>query len=253
MSPAEGEEELSAAPGDEAGTRHDAFRMDPHPVDVRALMARTVADLYSHLVTRPTGRAVRLAIEQQLDELERPVLSLVDFSSVAILDYSCADEVVAKLVLALREGMGGGRAWVIFRGLRDFHRDPVEAVLERHALVAVAQSAEGEAAELLGEPHPLDRQLWEEVEARGRIPARDLAALAPTGTEASHRLDALLEARLVFRHPQSGDLLALSALALELAPPSRDPSSAAAPTGDSASPPDPPAHPGPPASPGDLA
>ncbi len=193
------------------------FEMDPHAVDVRDLMSRTVANLYSHLVTRPTGRAVRLAIEQQLQEMNRPVLSLVDFSSVAILDYSCADEVVAKLLLALRDGMGGGRAWVLFRGLREFHRDPVEAVLERHTLGAVLQEGEGGAGELMGATPEEDRALWNEVEALGRVPAAEIPQLAPAGSLAMDRLELLVRDRLLFRHPQSGDLLALSALARALA------------------------------------
>lgn len=193
------------------------FEMDPHAVDVRDLMSRTVANLYSHLVTRPTGRAVRLAIEQQLEEMNRPVLSLVDFSSVAILDYSCADEVVAKLLLALRDGMGGGRAWVLFRGLQEFHRDPVEAVLERHTLGAVLQEGDGGEGELVGTTPEETRALWYEVEALGRIPAAEIPQLAPAGSSATERLEHLVRDRLLFRHPQSGDLLALSALARALA------------------------------------
>ena len=195
----------------------DAFRVDAHAVDVRDLMARTVADLYSHLVTRPTGRAVRLAIESQLEELERPALSLVDFSSVAILDYSCADEVVAKLLLMLRSGGVGGQAWVLFRGIREFHRDPIEAVLERHRIQAVLQG-EGGASELMGPADPRDRSLWGRVEAEGRVEASRVPGSLLEAPDDEERLRRLLAHRLVFRHPHKGDILALSALSRELAP-----------------------------------
>lgn len=196
----------------------DRFDLAPHAVDVRALMARTVAALYSHLVTRPTGRAVRLAIESQLQELDRPALSLVDFSSVAILDYSCADEVVAKLLLALREGDLDADAWVLFRGVQTFHRDPIEAVLERHGLQAVLQEAPGAPGELVGPLPSPDRFLWTRVEEEGRIPAAEVSrALLRDATHAP-RLEHMIRSRLVFRHPRSGDVLALSTLSRELAP-----------------------------------
>ncbi|TVP43381.1 MAG: hypothetical protein EA350_13825 [Gemmatimonadales bacterium] len=195
----------------------DVFRVDAHAVNVRDLMARTVADLYSHLVTRPTGRAVRLAIESQLEEMERPALSLVDFSSVSILDFSCADEVVAKLLLSLRDGGVGGNAWVLFQGIRDFHRDPIEAVLDRHRIQAVLQGSGG-GAELLGPVHPMDLELWIRVEEAGRIARTDVTGGLLRSADDEARLGQLLRNRLVFRHPLKGDILALSALSRELAP-----------------------------------
>ena len=56
--------------------------IDPIEIDVGMVLQRSVASLYSHLVTRPTGRAVRLAIESQLAETERPSLSMIDLSEV---------------------------------------------------------------------------------------------------------------------------------------------------------------------------
>ena len=70
--------------------------------------------------------------------LVAPALSLVDLSSVAILDYSCADEVVAKLLLREREPSGS--AFFVLTGVKAHHRDPIEAVLERHALAVVAET-----------------------------------------------------------------------------------------------------------------
>ena len=66
--------------------------------DLSTLVRRSVASLYSHLVTRPTGQALRLGIESQICELGTPCVSVLDFSQVAVLDYSCADETVAKLL-----------------------------------------------------------------------------------------------------------------------------------------------------------
>ena len=66
-------------------------------IDVGTVLRGTVCDLYSNLVTRPTGAAVRTAIEEQVLELGASVVTTIDFSQVNLLDFSCADEIVAKL------------------------------------------------------------------------------------------------------------------------------------------------------------
>ena len=68
-------------------------------IDVSTVLRGTVCDLYSNLVTRPTGAAVRTAIERQVFEIGTPVVTTIDFSQVNLLDFSCADEIVAKLLL----------------------------------------------------------------------------------------------------------------------------------------------------------
>jgi hypothetical protein len=184
--------------------------LDAVTVDVRELLSATVASLYSHLVTRPTGRAVRLAIENQLRVLPRPVLSLVDLSSVSILDFSCADEVVAKLVLALREEEHRG-TFVLFRGVRAFHRDPIQTVLERHDLRAVIQDDVGDT-QILGSVSEGERALWARLEIAGRVPFTQVESGEFLRPQEAPVLDGLLQRRLVFRHPRAGDLYALSTL-----------------------------------------
>ncbi|MGW8267353.1 MAG: hypothetical protein ACWGSQ_13385, partial [Longimicrobiales bacterium] len=57
------------------------FGIDPVSIDVGRLVRRSVASLYSSLVTRPTGQAVRLAIENVLAEESGQVsLSIIDLS-----------------------------------------------------------------------------------------------------------------------------------------------------------------------------
>jgi hypothetical protein len=177
-------------------------------VDVRAILERSVASLYSHLVTRPTGRAVRMAIESQLGELSRPALSLVDLSSVSILDYSCADEVVAKLLL--RDARADEEVFFVLVGVRSHHREPIEAVLERHRLAVVAETGPGRF-ELLGQRTDGERTVWEAVEGRRRVPAAHLGDVAADG-DALEGLELLVRRRLLFRDGAEGDLHALSSL-----------------------------------------
>ena len=70
----------------------------PLRFDMSDMVRQTVATLYSHLVTRPTGQALRLGIEAQITELGALSINVLDFSEVVVLDYSCADETVAKLI-----------------------------------------------------------------------------------------------------------------------------------------------------------
>jgi hypothetical protein len=58
------------------------------------------------------------------------------------MDYSCADEIVAKLLLRYGGRPPGGG--VLRRAqLQEHHRDAIEAVLERHELLLVAQNGAG--------------------------------------------------------------------------------------------------------------
>jgi hypothetical protein len=189
----------------ESGPQLDAFA-----VDVRALLERSVASLYSHLVTRPTGRAVRMAIETQLEELKKPAISLVDLSAVAILDYSCADEVVAKLLL--RAEATGGLTYFVLGGVRAHHREPIEAVLERHDLAIVAETSPG-SFELLGAGTGEERRLWGIVQDSGWVASTEVDGLLE-GVGGEHVLGTLLARRLLFRDPRHGDLHALSTLAV---------------------------------------
>ena len=95
--------------------------LTPVTIDVGVLVSKTVTSLHSHLVTRPTGRAVRLAIEAQMAGSGAQSLSVIDLSDVTILDFSCADEVIAKLLQGYLEP-DSPEAFFMFRGVGESHR-----------------------------------------------------------------------------------------------------------------------------------
>jgi hypothetical protein len=168
-------------------------------IDVGGLARHTVASLYSHLVTRPTGRAVRLAIESLLAEAGEPSVSVVDFSQVTILDFSCADEVVARLLSRYLAEDRPREAFFVLRGVQEWHEEPIQVVLERQSLAAVAHAPDG-GVRLLGTVAPEEARVWERVE--------ELREVSPGGedeTLGSHEdrqlLDRLAARRLVFREP----------------------------------------------------
>jgi hypothetical protein len=116
-------------------------------IHIGRLLRETVTSPYRNLVTRPTGAAVRGRIQQALAESDCR-LALLDFSGIELLDLSCADEVVAKLILA---DAGCGRC-VVLSGLREDQHEAIEHVLTHHrlAVAVLAAGDEDRSPRLLG-------------------------------------------------------------------------------------------------------
>ena len=187
--------------------------LDPIAIDVGSLVKRTVTSLYSHLVTRPTGRAVRMAIENQLAGVGERSLSMIDLSEVTILDFSCADEVVAKLLQRYLEA-DAHEAFFVFCGVHEPHRDQIQVVLERQNLAAVAETGEG-SFELLGVPGDHEWKAWNRLEEQGMVGSDEVLSMYPEQGERD-ALDRIVERRLAFRSPISGRYHALSRLVQHL-------------------------------------
>jgi hypothetical protein len=191
----------------------DSGDVFPLNIDLSELVRRSVATLYSHLVTRPTGQALRLGIESQIGEVQSPCLSILDFHQVAILDYSCADEAVAKL---LRRYVGGGdepEVYFVARGVMERHLEAIGAVLARHGLALVAQLDNG-ATELLGPVSEEERRVWRGLQARSGAMAGDLSRdLRSPADLITETLESLARRRLVLRRGEPpAAYFALSAL-----------------------------------------
>lgn len=184
---------------------------EPAPVtfDVGAIVSDSVAPARPDLVTRPTGRAVREAIEVRIARINRaPSVSLLDFTHVRILDFSCADEVVAKLLVRYMRPDRPHDAFFLFRAIGDGHRHAVEEVLGRHGLAAVCDLGAG--FELLGSVTEQERAAWHTLEQRGRIGPSQLAA--EFGENGTPVIRGLAERRLAWCERRGG-ACALSALA----------------------------------------
>jgi hypothetical protein len=168
-------------------------------IDISSVLRQTLAcDLYSNLVTRSTGAAVRGQIEQLLSESRERALTVIDFSQVSMIDFSCADEVVAKLLMRYAADDPPQDAYFLFRGVTEHHSDAIEAVLERHGL-ALALESEGEV-HVIGTLTDGERSAWAATYRLGRVNAADLAAdLGTAPDDAQQYLDALCRLRLVMR------------------------------------------------------
>lgn len=169
-------------------------------IDVRAVLSRSVCEFHSDLVTRSTGRAVRSGIEAHLQEHPDITVVVLDFSAVRVLDCSCADEIVAQLLLRSEPGAAQGRGtYFLVRGLDEVHADQIDEVLRRHGLTLVAEERGG-AKRLLGWATDLMRTAWERVATHGSALPEDLASeLSWPVDEARRALDELAGHRLVMR------------------------------------------------------
>lgn len=158
-----------------------------------------VASLYQeYLVTRHTGRAVRLSIERLVDERSGPSLTVIDFHEVAVIDFSCADEVIARLLFdTLSRPAQAARHYFVLDGMEEGHMDPVSSALERRGLAVAARTAERRTV-LLGQVETEARNVWEALSHAGQAGAVDLAAIIDGDpAECARCLDRLDERRLI--------------------------------------------------------
>jgi hypothetical protein len=157
------------------------------------LLRETATSPYRHLVTRPTGAAVRNRIEAALSRSDC-LTALLDFSDIELRDFSCAEEIVAKLLLAQAAQRP---RFVVLRGLRDDQHDAIEQVLTHHRLAVAALLSGGEPV-LLGLVSSDARAAFACICRLGRACADDLVRSLdwpePRATEA---LETLTHHRLV--------------------------------------------------------
>jgi hypothetical protein len=98
------------------------------------------------LVTRPTGAAVRQRIEAALAGSGATV-AFLDFSQLDLIDFSCADEVVAKLLI--HTGPSPER-YLVLVGLHDHQDEEIDHVLTRRNLAVLAFKDHASRPRLLG-------------------------------------------------------------------------------------------------------
>jgi hypothetical protein len=177
----------------------DPRQFVPLSIDMSSVVPRSVASLYSNLVTRPTGQALRMGIESQLAELGEYCVSILDFTQVVVLDYSCADEAVAKLILRFQRADRPTEAFFIARGVAEQHLEPIEAVLSRHELALVVE-IEGAGYELIGVLPEAERAAWVTVQELGKAQPNEVAArVSCSEAAAAQTLEALANRRAVAR------------------------------------------------------
>jgi hypothetical protein len=151
-----------------------------------------------HMVTRETGSRLRRAFEAALAELQPGGILTLDFTGAGIIDFSCADEALAKLVGRLVAGEYGEK-YLRLKGLSPSQRENIQVALERKRLSTLLLLG-GESWDCLGTVKPYLRETLELVMRRRTLSAREMAGILDLELNASStRLINLHRQRLVTR------------------------------------------------------
>jgi hypothetical protein len=161
-------------------------------IRVDRLLRESVETPYSDLVTRSTGRLVRTSIQQALAASEGPV-ALLDFSNVGLVDLSCADEIIAKLLLD-----PPGETYLVLQGLREEQLEAIEHVLEHHDLAALVCDPTGGGTRPVGRVSPDLRTAFFTLQSLGAATVQAFSEHAGwTAARAADVLDTMVRMRLV--------------------------------------------------------
>ena len=148
---------------------------------------------------RVRGARLRETIERTLKE-DGKTLVVLDFSGVGSIDFSWADEVVAKIVSRLWSNEYGER-FLVLKDLSTSHVENVNVALERKKLAALAVDPEG--WKIMGSLNNYLVHTLKQVMKKRRLTLRELSKEERIGMNTSGtRLLNLYKKRLVVRIDQ---------------------------------------------------
>jgi uncharacterized protein DUF4325 len=110
--------------------------------DLYKLLKDELGNGSQDLVTRPSGEKIRRRIERDLEKEPDGSVIALDFSRIGVIDYSCADEIIAKLVSRLLSGEYGDK-YLLLSGLNENQKENIEVAVERKDLAVMAEMKDG--------------------------------------------------------------------------------------------------------------
>ncbi len=173
-------------------------RQKPHAVEGRTEL----------LNGRREGRELADRLLAQLAASEPDSILPVDFGQVSFMDFSCADELLTRVLRRIRSGELGTR-FILVQDLSPSVEENLAAVFAIRDLVCPKRTKGGQI-ELLGKIGPELTETYKLAVRKGKITARDVMAIAPdVGISAiSNRLAKLQTMGLLVRTkegaPESG-------------------------------------------------
>jgi hypothetical protein len=166
--------------------------------DLYNLLKQELQNGSRDLVTRQSGQVIRRRIEKDIEKEKEGEVIALDFSNVGIIDYSCADEVVAKLISRLLSGEYGDK-YIVLTGLNENQKENIEVALERKDLAVIAEMGNGRRI-LLGDLNNYLKETLNFILKKGKITAGDLSeSLKLPANTSGTRLLNLHKKRLVKR------------------------------------------------------
>ena len=125
------------------------------------------------LVTRPSGEKIRQRVERDMEKEPAGAVVALDFSKIGIIDYSCADEIIAKLVSRLLSGEYGDK-YLLLSGLNENQKENIEVALERKDL-AITAEMKGGARVVLGTLNNYLKDTLEFVAKKKKVTSKELS------------------------------------------------------------------------------
>lgn len=110
--------------------------------DLYKLLKEELGNGSSDLVTRNSGQVIRERIERGITNEKNGEVVALDFSKIGIIDYSCADEILAKLISRLVSNEYGDK-YIVLTGLNENQKENIEVALERKELAVLAETRDG--------------------------------------------------------------------------------------------------------------
>ncbi len=174
-------------------------------IDLKVVLQRTVSRGYGDLVTRRTGQAVRFGVEEHLAAHSDGEVAVIDFSGVRCLDFSCADEIVGKLLLT-----HGRLRYFLLRGVSEGQVVAIEQILERYELAVVGEDRSGQMRVLGTISEPV-RKTFHLVVESGDAGVDDVAGRLDVSHDAARdALDQLVQLRLAMEGRAANRVVSLA-------------------------------------------
>jgi hypothetical protein len=167
----------------------------------RTVVLKKVGDeLFRNGTKEWTGRSRGVRIRENLERVlkeEPEALVVLDFSGSGPVDFSWADEVVAKIVSRLWSDEYGER-YLVLKGLTASQTENIEVALERKKLAALSTGPEG--WRIIGSLNNYLVHTLNQVMKKKRLTLKELSETEGIGMNTSGtRLLNLYKKRLVFR------------------------------------------------------
>lgn len=144
-----------------------------HVIKLGNVVKQELRNGSTNLVTRETGRLILGRIEREIGAINKGETITLDFSDVKVIDYSCADEVIAKLITRLK-GYEYGDKYVILQNLSSSQKENIHVALEKKDLAILATDAD-KKWEVIGLLNNYLMKTLQEIMKKGKISTRGLS------------------------------------------------------------------------------
>jgi len=141
--------------------------------DLYKIIKKELGNGSKDLVTRPSGKSIRERIERDMEKESAGSVITLDFSKIGVIDYSCADEIVTKLISRLLSGEYGDK-YLLLTGLNENQKENIEVALERKDLVIMAEMRDGNRV-VLGNLNTYLKDTLGFIVKKKKITSKDLA------------------------------------------------------------------------------